>query len=272
MTEKATKKEISDEAPELGDLPNKPLVEAIFEFRWVVDELTSDSGSGGWSNLPFKFYGKIEKSYPEPIDLPTVQIPEPLAPHVIRHQFRRGAGQWPLIQLGSGILSVNQTTGYTVWKEFAPLIDQAMNALIESHVTEIKPLRVELRYINAVPVNLNEIGTGEFLDRFLHTSVKTPSDVFASHLQPDKSIATNAAWRFVLANPKGEARLMIANGLKDDRDHIIWHLAIRAERDDAPWGYDKLRQWLEDSHKVIDKWFMKLTAGELLESFKVPKQ
>ena len=61
-------------------LPNKPLAEAIFEFRWALDE---KRGQGiavdpGFRLLLGRYYDRVKGHYPHVVDLPTAQIPEDL--------------------------------------------------------------------------------------------------------------------------------------------------------------------------------------------------
>lgn len=187
---------------------------------------------------------------------------------MIRHQFRPGPNQWPLIQLGPGILSVNETTGYTVWGNFVPLIEEALDALAKSYGREVRPTKAELRYINAIPFDSASISTEEFLKRYLHTSVATPVDALSDRLASGNAIAMNSSWKFTLSKPAGEGQLVLANGIKDNREHIIWQLAVRSKEGEVPTGAAALRAWLNEAHDVIDKWFARLAEGELLESFR----
>ena len=105
---------------ELGDLPNKPLAEAIFELRWALNDVGPGfSDDPGWQLLPGLYYSKVRDTYPHQVSLPATHLPTEVSGHMVRHQFRVGADKWPLTQLGPGILTVNETEGYTVWEDFS---------------------------------------------------------------------------------------------------------------------------------------------------------
>ena len=256
-------------APKIGDLPNKPLVEAIFELRWDIVKGSAAPEPEGWSSVAFKFFSKVQHRYPEPIDLPGAQIPESMSGYVIRNQFRAAKGKWPLTQLGPGILSVNETRGYQTWREFQALIAEAVKALIESHDSPIRPTRIELRYVNSVPFKNEGVPSPEYLKRFLHTTVDTPLEIFADQLVDKNAIAVNANWKFSLRNPVGYALLMIANGIDEDgTEAMVWQMAIRSQESDTPQDLKSILSWLDQSHTSIDRWFVELTEGELLEQFR----
>jgi len=89
----------------IGNLTNKPLVEAIFEISWAIEDVSPIDQM--WDILPGLYYGSLREEYPHVENLPTSQVPVQMTPNVVRHRFRKGKDAWPLTQLGPGILSVN---------------------------------------------------------------------------------------------------------------------------------------------------------------------
>src|SRR3972149_3965752 len=137
-------------------LPNKPLAEAIFELRWALDEkrVQGLAVDPVFRLLVGRYYDRVKADYPNVVDLPTAQIPEELTSYAVRHQFRASKDGWPVTQLGPGIVTVNETTGYS-WATFKPRLLSAISALFESYPNEIAPCvpsEVMLRYINAIPL------------------------------------------------------------------------------------------------------------------------
>ncbi len=253
---------------ELGNLPNKPLAEAIFELRWKTTPLGPGlSHDPGWPNLAFKYFAKIGDKYPEPVELPAAQLPESAAPYAVRNQFRTGPGAWPLTQIGPGILTVNETVGYTVWDDFKPRIKEAIEALASVYPETLTPIRIELRYINAVPYDPVNGTPPAFLREFMHTEVGTASDLFngeAEGIEPDD---LNLNLRFPLSRPAGKGFLNFSSGTKEDNPAIIWQTIVRSAEPDAPKKVEELDSWLEDAHTIVERWFIRLTQGTLIERF-----
>ena len=156
----------NDPVPLPHDLPNKPLVEAIFELRWAL----KDQGTGlppqdpGFRITLGRYYDAVKKEYPILVDLPSSQVPEEMTAYSVRHQFRVKENQWPLTQIGPGILTVNDTDAYT-WPDFQSRIESVVDVIFKAYPSEIakfKPTRLELRYMDAFPYNPEKIDPAEF--------------------------------------------------------------------------------------------------------------
>ena len=93
---------------------------------------------------------------------------------MVRHRFRTAKDSWPLTQLGPGVLTVNDATGYTVWEDFLPRITGAVNALKAVYPKELHISRAELRYINAVPFDQRSDTIIDFLTNKLNLRIEPP--------------------------------------------------------------------------------------------------
>ena len=111
------------------ELSNKPLVEAIFELKWKLKK----SENGGQIDPNYKIlvgmlYDRLKRNYPQLEALPASDMPDEMVPHVVQNRFRVGKGKWPLVQIGPGILTVNDTGNYT-W-ENVPKLNSKNNKYI----------------------------------------------------------------------------------------------------------------------------------------------
>jgi len=254
---------------ELGDLPNKPLAEAIFELRWKTSQIAPGlSQDPGWANLPIKYFQKLSDRYPEPVELPAAQLPEPASAYSVRNQFRAGPNKWPLTQIGPGVLTVNETTGYTLWENFEPLILEALDALREVYPYELTPIRTDLRYINSVEFDPESQIPAAFLKEYMHTTIETAPDLFDGIEEGASPLDINLSLTLPLRKPVGRGFLSYAVGMKDDKPSIIWQLIVRSADSDSPSTLDDVRDWLTDAHAIIERWFIRLTEGELIKRFR----
>ncbi len=100
-------------------LKNKPLLEAILEIKWALSPHSENIGNGTdphYKILLGRMFDKISDTgglYPIHEELPAARIPDEFAGHIVQHRFLVEAGGWPLIQLGPGILTLNETENYT---------------------------------------------------------------------------------------------------------------------------------------------------------------
>src|SRR5688572_5700647 len=109
---------MKDRLPKPHPLPKKPLVEAILEIRWAIQPQADGEGiDPGFSIFLGRFYDKVSSEFPESENLPAAMMPEQITPYLVRNRFRKTKGGWPLVQVGPGILSANDTEAYD-WSTF----------------------------------------------------------------------------------------------------------------------------------------------------------
>lgn len=262
-----------DEIPQAQVLDNKPLAEVIFELQWELD--TTGPGleiDPGFRILLGRFYDRAIKEFPDVENLPHANIPEEMTPRQVRHRFRVGKNQWPLTQIGPGILSVNDTEGYT-WDSFQPRIQSAVAALFGSYPSEVKalkPSQVVLRYLNGVPFDAEKSDTTvlQFLEKHLHTSINIEPKLFESPEIASSPVGMNLNLSYLLPALPGAGTISFATGLKEGKQTILWDTQIVSRGEDAPTEIRALDDWLTKAHDIAEKWFLTLTRGDLYESFK----
>lgn len=250
----------------LISLPNKPLVEALFEFKWGPEtpEML------GYPIIVGALYEKLKDSYKEIEDLPVNRVPHELTSYMVRHRFRKTKDGWPLVQIGPGILSVNETEGYTTWDVFRESIRHVLDKLYEAHPksNDIVAQSFMLRYINAVEFDFDKNDILEFMASKLKTNITLDKNLFAvgdSTQMPGELILRLS---FPLGKPKGSVTIQFASGLKIGRRALIWELIVSSSPPQLGPLPSSADTWLQDAHNVIEHWFVKLTKGELLEHFK----
>lgn len=119
----------------MSELRKKPLVEVILEVRWgptlAVDAPPPDPDPN-YSLLVGRLFDRVRQAYPFHEQLPTAQLPDQMVPGVPQHRFRPAPNDWPLVQLGPGLLTVNETAKYT-WSDFRSRAMVAVEHLYTAH-------------------------------------------------------------------------------------------------------------------------------------------
>ncbi|WP_407951062.1 TIGR04255 family protein, partial [Parvibaculum sp.] len=114
------------------ELKYKPLVEAIFEIRWKIHQkvpgITADPH---YRLLLGRLYDRLQSQYPEHEQLETANIPDEMSGHLPQHRFRTGPNDWPLVQLGPGICTVNDTSKYK-WEDYRGRVVDAKVKLFDA--------------------------------------------------------------------------------------------------------------------------------------------
>lgn len=260
-----------DTIPNITELRNKPLAEVIFELRWSLQATQPGFQSDpGFRILVGRYYDRVSKQYPVMKDLPVTQVPEEMTAYAVRHQFWSPDAKWPVTQVGPGILTVNDTVGYK-WESFKPRLTSAVQALFESYPNEIAPLTptaAELKYINAVPVNLADTnGILSFLQQSLHTTLQIDPRLFDDSQSATKPLELNLTLTYPLTKPQGVGILLFATGMKGQQPSLIWQIIVRSTSDKAPQKASDFDSWLVDAHAVVKRWFGTLCRGPLLKTF-----
>lgn len=256
----------------IENLPQKPLGEAIFELQWAL-KLIEQGGQRdpGFNILYGRFYDHLKSEYPFIEDLDASRMPEEMIPHVVRHRFRPATGAWPVVQIGPGIMTVNDTEAYT-WRDYAPRVEAAIKALFEAypfHLHELLPTVAKLTYINAVLFDPKKESMTDFLRENLHLSLNIEPGLFENPAIARNPLELNLHLAFPLTKPKGVGVLRFTNGLKNQEPALVWQIVILSGDDTAPKNTEGLSIWLKDAHDVAESWFFRLIQGKLLRSFEV---
>jgi uncharacterized protein (TIGR04255 family) len=192
-------------------LKNPPLVEAIFELRWELQPMPGTVTNSKhtvrgdplavmtdphYKILIGKIYDKLAKegySYHE--QLPTATIPDEMAAYVVQHRFRKGENGWPLIQIGPGIITLNNTEAYT-WPDFEKKMAGMIKVLFETY-PEPKIKGVVLRYIDSIEFDHKKDAIFDFFKKYMRIGVELPSKMFES----TSSDASPSNYNFIFSYP-----------------------------------------------------------------------
>ena len=245
-------------------LPNKPLVEAIFEFRWRIP---GEEGDPHYPLFVGRLYDRVQPQYPFHEPLPTSMIPLPAAANVIQHRFRVQKGRWPLVQVGPGLVTVNDTEGY-IWQDFGRQAKSLMKAIYEAYPEpqQLNVANLVLRYLDAFELDLNQ-DMLDYLSDKLKSKVSFPSELFRDTAVSTCPKTLNIMASFITEKPKGNILVRFGSGTHKEKPALIMELAVRSDASDLPSMPEGFEGWVEDAHKLTDDWFFKFIEGELERRF-----
>lgn len=248
-------------------LQNKPLAEAIFELRWALEAVAGRQVDPYYPIMLGEFFAAVKERYPywEPLVPPG--MPVELAPQGVHHRFRAAAGQWPLVQLGPGIMTVNDTEGYQ-WEGFQKICMEMVETLIglySSQKRDFSPALISLRYIDAQA--LHGVPVTEFLTK-LKLKLEPGATLFDSGwIQGPETKHLALALSYESVKPKGVFTARFNQGETDSQPGLIWDTQILSSGDDLPVGQGEIEQWLHAAHATTSDWFFRQIEGELLEAY-----
>ena len=252
------------------DLKNKPLTEAIFELKWEIPPQSPQllQGDPNYRILFARFSEKVQDSYPVYELLPAAEVPDGLIDHDAQHRFRATENGWPLVQIGHGIVTVNDTDSYT-WGDFRERARKAVDDLFESHPNKngfgVKELT--LRYLDAIEVDLENEDVFTFLQSKLKTRISLLDSLFLSgdvDSAPNHLVLETA---FPSSKPSGTIFLKIGTGWRSGKPAVLLDTRVVSNGKNLPKMPTEFLDWLDSAHDLTDDWFFKLIEGELEERF-----
>lgn len=251
-------------------LKNKPLLEAIFELRWKLKGATPLTKIDPHYKLIIgRLYDKLKDEYPFHEQLSAATMPDEIAGYLVQHRFRKDKGKWPLVQIGPGVITVNDTKGY-VWRDFKERIVQTVNTLFEVYPeskTSLEVNRLLLRYIDGTTFNFQKNNLFEFLEKQMKTKINLYQYLFEDTGVGKLPLALDLKFSFASKEPKGAINLRFVRGKIKEFDALIWETMVESISEDTPKDQNKITRWVEKAHNLTDDWFFKLIEGELLRRF-----
>lgn len=256
---------------EIPPLLNPPLIEAIFELRW---ELQTDQQAGRMRDQAYpmmygRLYEKMKSAFPVIEDLPSTQANPETHPYVVRHRLRKVKNGHPLIQIGPGIITINETKGYS-WTSFKNLILQLVESIIEFYPEDASPLnfiKSEIRYVNGIRIDLINETPLSFLEEKLHAKIEMDRDLFEFIEMSDIPSTINLNLSYSLHKPVGNLLLGAQFGQIDGKPAYLVQFLIQSFGETVAHDRDSFDAWLNQAHYAAENCFLSLCKGPLLERF-----
>jgi uncharacterized protein (TIGR04255 family) len=252
------------------NLSNKPLVEAIFELRWQLQQ----KGPNLFIDPHYKIflgriYDRVINEYPHHEELPTATMPEEFAGHVIQHRFRKSEKSWPLIQTGPGLITLNDTDNYT-WPDFQKRAHRLLSKLFSAYPVkkELRFVMVQLRYIDGINFDFEKEDVFSFLRDKMKTQIGISPKLFDGTEVSNLPLGLDFRASFPVKKPKGTVTLKFALGKKNNENSIIFETIVQSLKESTPKTEKTIKFWIEKAHFISDDWFFKIIEGELFERFK----
>lgn len=259
-------------------LTNKPLKEVIFELHW---DLPEEAPSGEKFDPDYRrFLARMEDAviddYAEYRQLPAADIPEKLIPHVVQHQYwtkdetKDDNKTWPVIQVGPGIIAVNNTAGYH-WSDFKDRISYLVGSFFKAHPNsdKLNLSKILLKYVNAIEFDYDQDNILAFLRDKLKISIDMTPIIPQDEHVTLPPVALNLVTTFVTQEPSGALDVRFRRGAIHDDDVLFWELTSVTIGNDVP---DPVPQdivtWADSAHSLIRGIFFRMIDGKLLETFK----
>jgi len=266
------------------ELKKKPLIEAICEIRWALKRVQGVPGMPEMTStdplfpvmtvdphyrlLLGRLYDRLRSQYATHEPLGPAGIPDEMSGHIVQHRFRAAQNEWPLIQMGPGVVTINDTSKYN-WEDFRGRVVDVKTKLYEAH-PEPQDLRIEtlvLRYLDAVEFDYPSADVFQFLSEKLKVSIALSDDLFVGTGVEQQPCHFQSQQMHRTKTPAGIFRLGFATGIHNGKPSLIWETSLSSTGEDVSRMPDDFETWLDQAHTLISDWFFKMIDGDLRRRF-----
>jgi len=256
-------------------LPKSPLQEVIFQLYWQLG--TDESGTGidpFFRSSSLKFEESIKDSFPEKR---LVQLPFKAVGHgelssvrIINHpslQFWKTGGQHPVVQIGEGVLAINQTEPGYVWSDFRVLIRDIVGQLLASYETPPEFVGIGLEYVDVVRVHdyrIKDRSYPAYPRDFINEFFKYDLSGGPSVLGDPTNVSVTHGYELP---DRSDLNVRITSGRnKLNEPVIIWRTSQNRKTE---MTIKDVFEWLDDAHLIArDLFKYQLLKPHFYESFK----
>jgi len=245
----------------MDKLPKAPLQEAIFEIRWPLqpDPSGRQLMDPEYAFALGKFQDALKDAFPHHVAKFPQDIPHQLLNYQTAHQFWQKDKQWPVVQLGPGIATVNDTEQNYEWEStYLPNIKKTLVALEKSYGRSVFS-SLSLRYIDVVRVaDYGFTNWEDFVQKHVNFQFNNQFDTRG------KLAGFNFEQSFIL-NDLGHLNVSFTSGQNNKKEDIfIWQTAVVKQ---SNISQEEVHPWLSKAHASTSDLFKKICKDEFYASF-----
>lgn len=249
-------------------LKNKPLIEAIFQYTWEFKGNDADRIiDPNYQLLVGRLFDRMIDDYPYHETLPTAGMPEEISAHVAQHRFRKSNSEWPLIQVGPGIITLNDTKDY-IWDDFFKRIERLLVNLNELNpdIINADTSNIILRYIDAIDYDYSGENIVDFLKSQMKIDIEVKSEIFEQGLS-NKPANIDLKFSFPSEEPTGLYTLRLFRGTRNNVDSFIWETIMESTPNMSFKSTEEILDWTSKAHDLTHNLFFTLIKGDLMRRF-----
>lgn len=246
-------------------LSKPPLQEVLFEIRWQMEnsDYTNQTYDKFFDIAVGHLHSKAEKEFPVfKTKVPSFLLgKQDLLSYQTVYQYWTGENKWPVIQLGPGIFTVNNTDDNYNWKSnYLPLVKKGLKWLEESYLKKLNFNYLSLRYIDTISTKDYKFTDWcNFIEDNLNFKV---SNLFNTHGSL-KQFNFNQVFQM---NNGSDLQIIISNAQNDKlEDILVWETAVINNK---AINSNEIANWLETAHNITHNLFTEICKDELYNSFK----
>ncbi|MFK8055295.1 MAG: TIGR04255 family protein [Saprospiraceae bacterium] len=263
-------------------MPNAPLQEAVVTLTWALDRINKDVRYDSSLDLGVgRIQHELKSDYPK---FERILPPFIKAPLFFNYQptFRfKAAEEYPLVQLGSGIFTINQSGKKYEWNQYLRTVETAFNSLWSAYQSE----NLQLEGLRFLLVNRLELkGFENFLrsqNAYTEDTHLKVSTFFSDYLQHEVGTGLDSDTYSLLKQDTARTYLLPGNlgtlviRFRDDSEpgeEQIAYWEIEVSTLNPGLNISDLVDWLTKAHGHTHEIFEKMQANPLLARYFAKEQ
>lgn len=241
----------------MSKLPKAPLLEVIFELRWQIknaSELTK------YQYLIGDLYSEVKGQYPFRESLAPTDIPTEILLNKPVHRFRIEKNQYPLVQIGPGVLTLNTDNEAYFWKDFYDGAEGFINSFFEVFPISDESFKPNLIFLDFFKFDFSNNNVNEFINNNFDIS-------FNQSFIKDVKNPFNIDIGFFYETEMGNLSLTLKKGKNSKKeDGIVMQTSLQCK--ETMSNSENILSWLNSGHEFTSDLFKQITKGKLYNSFK----
>ena len=242
----------------MSKLQKAPLVEIVLELRWKIMNKTDLSMV---QYLYGDLYSELKQKYPYRESIVPTEIPLDILINQPVHRYRSAINDYPLYQVGPGIITLNTIDNKYYWDTFSEWAEELISSFLKVYPMEINDkITPSILFLDFFSFDFEKDDINKFInDKF---NITFGQSFFKSTKYP-KNI--NLGFYYELSI--GDLSITFQKGKsKNQQEGIVLQTRINGKPLNA--NKEEISDWINKSHEICSDLFKKLTEGELYESFK----
>jgi uncharacterized protein (TIGR04255 family) len=189
-------------------------------------------------------------------------------PHRPLIRYRRTPKDWPIFQLGPGLLAVNIVPPYRGWREYESYVTRGVDWLFASYPlpeSYLKIEKLEVRYIDGFTRTHGLANYLDFIKQELTIQLEIPPRIAELSDAPEAAKMT-VELQLSTALPKNSSlALKIAPGKVREEDALIMELVCRNGHTGEFRTSAQIMEWMGSAHHLLRETFERITNDSLKE-------
>jgi uncharacterized protein (TIGR04255 family) len=236
-----------------------PLKEVVFELFWELpNDATGFPVDPDFDIALGTFASRISDQLPVHRRLFPPGVSLKIYPK-LTNQFWRGQLEWPVVQLGPGMMAVNDTEKNYTWNSYRNQIHQAIDFLTLSYKEALKFNKVTLKYVDSVDIDDSRVD----INSYISTNFKT--GIVNNFPLPGTLKGVNINQVFALDDGTSlSLNIQSAINNMNAKQALVW---VTSTEKNGHLKVEDMLLWLDNVHTICSNIFKELLNPEFYASF-----